>query len=124
MNEKAAIQVLGRALRDSLGFLSAWQNHLDDQGRDVAATEVGRVHSEAVRALREHTITSIKAKDLKPGMWLSYGNERENQRVVGITTGRLDDMRVLLDYGNGGEPATQFFGADELVLIDLLRGEG
>lgn len=123
MNEKAAIQALGRALQDSLGFLSAWQHHLDDQGRDLAAAEVGRVHSEAVRALREHTIASIKAKDLKPGMWLSYANERQDQRVVGITTGRLDDMRVLLDYGNGGEPATQFFGADELVLIDLLRQE-
>jgi len=32
-------------------------------------------------------------------------------------------MRTLLDYGNGGEPATQFFGADEIVLIDLLRQE-
>ena len=124
MNEKAAIQVLGRALRDSLGFLSAWQNHLDDQGRDVAAAAVERVHSEAVRALREHTIASIKAKDLKPGMWLSYSNERQSQRVVGVSTGRLDDMRVLVDYGNGGEPGTQFFGADELVLIDLLRQEG
>lgn len=123
MNEKAAIQALGRALQDSLGFLSAWQHHLDDQGRDIAAAEVGRVHSEALRVLREHTTASIKAQDLKPGMWLAYSNERQNQRVVGITSGRMDDVRVLLDYGNGGEPGTQFFGADELVLIDLLREE-
>ena len=46
MNEKVAIQALGRALQDALGFLSAWQHHLDDQGRDLAAAEVGRVHSD------------------------------------------------------------------------------
>lgn len=60
-------------------------------------------------------VRSIKAADLKEGQWLSlHGHD---MRVVEVTHGPLDDqVKVSVDYGNDGEPATNFYNADERVL--------
>ncbi len=111
MNEKAAIQVLGRA-PTGLAWLSIGvATHLHDQGRDLAGSAEGRSRV----CTRRRYGPCVERQFLHRGKGsqtrhvASFANERQNQRVVGITTGRQEDLRVLLDYGNGGEPATQFF---------------
>lgn len=63
------------------------------------------------------TTPSIAAKNLRSGMTLAYHNPRQNMRVVETESARDDRIKVYADYGNGGEPATLFFDADEQVLV-------
>lgn len=60
---------------------------------------------------------SVQAADLKVGHWIVYANPRYNERVVGVSSTRDGQIKVLHDYGNGGEPATSFYERDDLICI-------
>lgn len=60
---------------------------------------------------------SIPASQAVAGQWLVYANESMNQRIVDVSATRDGQIRVHADYGNGGEPATLFFNADETVTV-------
>lgn len=60
---------------------------------------------------------SILASQAVAGQWLVYDNERMNQRIVDVSAARDGQIRIHADYGNGGEPATVFFDADETVRV-------
>lgn len=61
---------------------------------------------------------TIKAKSLRPGQWILHKNSSQNQRVVEVTSTRDGEIKVSTDYGNGGEPATSFYGPGELLLVN------
>jgi hypothetical protein len=60
---------------------------------------------------------SIKAKSLKIGDWIMFANPRMNERVVDVQQTRDGQIKVHHDYGNGGEPATSFYEADDRVCV-------
>ncbi len=60
---------------------------------------------------------SISATALKIGDWIVYANSRMNERVVDVQRTRDGQIRVHHDYGNGGEPATSFYEADDHVCV-------
>lgn len=53
--------------------------------------------------------------DLNEGDWIQWGTQK--MRVVDVTRSRFDQIKLGLDYGNGGEPSTSFFDTDEFVLV-------
>ncbi len=57
------------------------------------------------------------AERLKIGDWITYDNSRYNERVVGIETTRDELIKVSLDYGHGGEPATRWYRPEEVVVV-------
>ena len=64
-----------------------------------------------------NTVKSVSADKVAAGQWLVYDNARMNQRIVDVSATRDGQIRVEADYGNGGEPATLFFEANERVRI-------
>ena len=60
---------------------------------------------------------STPASALKVGDWIVYANSRMNERVVGVQLTRDGQIKVHHDYGNGGEPATSFYDADEQLCV-------
>ena len=60
---------------------------------------------------------SVPANQLKPGDWIVYANSRYNERVIDTCTTRDGEIKVHVDYGNGGEPATSFYEPHEMVLV-------
>ena len=59
----------------------------------------------------------VLAKDLKVGMWLTYNPPGHDQRIVDIDQTRDGQIKLHTDYGNGGEPATQFYEKTDRVRI-------
>lgn len=51
----------------------------------------------------------ISATDLREGMVICYDNPRFNQHVAEVQFTRDGQVRVETDYGNGGEPAVDFY---------------
>lgn len=66
---------------------------------------------------------SIKAASVKVGQWLLFSNPRLNSRVVEVQDTRDGQIKVSTDFGNGGEPATSFFDANEDVLVSDLAAD-
>ena len=60
---------------------------------------------------------SIMAKALQIGDWIAYANPRMIERVVDVQQTRDGQIKVHHDYGNGGEPATSFYEADDRVCV-------
>lgn len=60
---------------------------------------------------------TITAGQAKVGQWLVYANSRMNQRIVDIGETRDGQVKIHTDYGNGGEPATEFFEADDKIQV-------
>ena len=60
---------------------------------------------------------SILATKAAKGQWLVYHDARMNQRIVDVGLTPDGQVRIHADYGNGGEPATLFFDADETILV-------
>lgn len=66
----------------------------------------------------------IPAAKAKAGMWIvDPQNPRFNRRIVEIGPGKIDTMsiKVQTDYGNGGEPATSFYGPKDLLRVSDRR---
>ena len=61
--------------------------------------------------------TSIQARQARTGQWIEYTNSRFNERIVETSWTRDGLIKIRTDYGNGGEPATHFFEANELIAI-------
>jgi hypothetical protein len=70
-----------------------------------------------------HNMKSIRADKVKPGMWIIYANARMNERIVDVRMARDNEVKIRFDYGNGGEPATAYYGADERLLVTPARPE-
>lgn len=64
----------------------------------------------------EPTIT-IEARNATAGQWICRGFPSYNERIVEVETTRDGLIRIESDYGNGGEPATSFYEADESLRI-------
>lgn len=60
---------------------------------------------------------TIPAAQAVAGQWLVYRDTRMNQRIVDVGRTRDGQVRIHADYGNGGEPATLFFNADERIMV-------
>lgn len=60
---------------------------------------------------------AIQACELKAGMWMLGSNSRQDQRIVDTDVTRDGQVKVAVDYGNGGEPGTMFFEPNEHILV-------
>jgi len=63
----------------------------------------------------KHTV--VLAKDLKVGMLLTYMRPGREERIVDVDITRDGKIKLHTDYGNGGEPATQFFEKTDRLWI-------
>ena len=59
----------------------------------------------------------ITADKLRVGQWISHRDRRFNQRVVDVSMTRDGQIKAHTDYGNGGEPATEFYEASEQLCV-------
>lgn len=59
---------------------------------------------------------TIKASEARVGLWLIVDNPRMNRRIVGVAADK-HGVKMATDFGNGGEPATEFFQEDEQLLV-------
>jgi hypothetical protein len=66
---------------------------------------------------------TITAGQAKVGQWLIHANRRMNQRIVDIDETRDGQVKLHTDYGNGGEPATEFFESDDKIQVSDTNDE-
>lgn len=59
----------------------------------------------------------VLAENLKVGMWLTYNRPGREERIVDIDVTRDGQVKLHTDYGNGGEPATQFYEKTDRVRV-------
>lgn len=61
----------------------------------------------------------MRADQVQEGMWIiDPQNPRFDRRIVDVTAGPLheiEQVKIHTDYGNGGEPATSFYAAGDLM---------
>jgi hypothetical protein len=60
----------------------------------------------------------VKATDLREGMWILHFNDRYDERIVEVQGTRDGEIKINVDYGNGGEPATMFAEPDDIFVVD------
>jgi hypothetical protein len=62
----------------------------------------------------------IAADQVRAGQWIvDPQNARFDRQVVEAGRGKIDELSVRIrhDYGNGGEPATSFYGPRDTLLV-------
>jgi len=62
----------------------------------------------------------IRADQVREGQWLvDRQNARFDRRVIEAGPGKIDQLsiRICHDYGNGGEPATSFYGPSDTMFV-------
>ncbi|WP_273457027.1 hypothetical protein [Nevskia ramosa] len=61
----------------------------------------------------------IQAQHVQPGMWLiDRQNPRFDRHVVDVGHGPIEEIQQIkigTDFGNGGEPATSFYGSSDTL---------
>lgn len=72
---------------------------------------------EIIKCRSPHRV--VLAQDLKEGMWLTYKPPGHDQRIVGVSSTRDGQIKLHIDYGNGGEPATQFIEKTDRLCVRL-----
>lgn len=60
---------------------------------------------------------TVYASQAKIGQWIVHNNPTQNQRIVDVSTKRDGSIAIYTDFGNGGEPATNFFESDEKIQV-------
>lgn len=60
---------------------------------------------------------TIPASQARVGQWIVKDNPRYNERIVDVSETRDGQIRLHVDYGNGGEPSTLFYEKDERIAV-------
>lgn len=63
------------------------------------------------------TTRTIAASTARVGMWIAHHDPRFDQRIVEIAGTRDARLKFSVDFGNGGEPGTEFFDPKDRLLI-------